>query len=81
MEVAIEGVPFNGGEAGFRYQFDECLAGEVLTGIGTGSVGDSLLDDRSVEVVGPEIERKLGDLQPEHDPEGLDVEKIVEEKP
>ena len=81
MEMPVEGVPFNWGETGFFNQFDKCLAGEVLTGVGSGGMSNSFLNDRSVEIVGPEIERKLGDFQSEHDPEGLYVEKIVEEKP
>ena len=81
MKVTIEGVSFDGSETGFRNQFDEGLAGKVLTGVGSGGMSDSLLNDRSVEIVCPEIEGKLRDLQPEHDPESLYVEKIVEKKP
>ena len=81
MEMAVEGVPFNRGETGFRNQFDEGLTGEVLTGVGPGGMSDSFLNDCSVEIVGSEIERKLRDFQSEHDPEGLYVEKIVEEQP
>ena len=62
MQVPVEGVPFNRGETGFRNQFDERFAGNVLTGVGPGGMSNSLLNDRSVEIVGPEIERKLRDL-------------------
>ena len=81
MEVPVESISFYRGEAGFCDQFDECLAGEVLTRVGSGCMGNPLLNNRPVQVVGPEIEGKLGDLQSEHDPEGLYVEKIVEEQP
>ena len=62
MQVPVEGVPFDGGKTGFRNQFYERFAGEVLTGVGTGGMSDSLFNDCSVEIIGPEIKRKLRDL-------------------
>ena len=81
MNVAVECVSFDRGESGFSDQFDERLAGEILTGVGAGGMSNSFLNDRTVEIISPEIERKLGDFQAEHYPESLYVEEIVEEKP
>ncbi len=46
-----------------------------------GRVGDALIDDGAVEVVGAEVERHLGDLFTEHDPVSLEVGNVVEEQP
>ena len=42
---------------------------------------DLFVDDRAVQVVGPERQGDLGRLEPEHDPVRFDVREIVEHQP
>src|SRR6266511_525879 len=55
------------------------IAGVPLDGAEAGVLGDLVLDNRAVQVVGAEVERELGDRQPVHHPEALDVRDVVEQ--
>src|SRR5664280_2578299 len=51
---------------------------ELLRGVDAGGVADLLLDHRAVEIVDPEDERDLRQLEPDVDPERLDVTEVVQ---
>lgn len=81
FDAAVEGVAFDGCEAGFAYGFLEGPDIDFLVGGCAADFGDVVPDDGAVDVVRAALEHELGHGEGLHDPEGLDVGEVVEHEP
>ena len=71
-----------GCEPGVADQREQVVAGQLVRRAeAVGVVGDLVLDDRAVHVVGAVVQRELRGRQPVHHPEHLDVREVVEHQP
>ena len=77
-DFAVEGVAFDGGEAGVADGFLEVSDGGFLVCGGAADFGDVVPDDGAVDVVGACGELEFGHGEGLHDPECFDVWEVVE---